>query len=117
MEKKEQHLRLHLEPFFGSMPLANINEMEICRFKATRKATADLLEATIQQVERLCLNDAYIICLRHQAAFGRFFVEGAKIITCFTAAYCGLCPDIAKITFRLKMKNPGGLKRHSGIAY
>ncbi len=39
MEKKEQHLRLHLKPFFGSMPLANINEMEIGRFKATRKAT------------------------------------------------------------------------------
>ncbi len=37
LTKKEQHLRNHLKPFFGSIALASLTETEIGRYKAARK--------------------------------------------------------------------------------
>jgi integrase len=39
LNKKEQHLRNHLKPFFGSIALASLTETEIGRYKAARKTS------------------------------------------------------------------------------
>ncbi len=51
---------------------------------------------------------------------GGFLLKGRKLLLFYCALLWALfnyCKNYCKITFRPKMKNPGGLKRRSGIAY